>query len=153
MTYVGTEPNEGPMVAGMQPRTRLVLMVPLAIAAGSASCTSTAPEHAGVWGSAQASLTIAGDTAIVRILASGGCYGSYGEIDQRIPVGIFALPGTYTQLMGAYPGKIQYAAQFSGSITGQQMSLTITVPTLQRTLGPYALVNGVTEGWPACAYP
>jgi hypothetical protein len=111
------------------------------------------PDQPGVWGSDQASLTIADSTASVHILASGGCYGSYGEIRQRIPVGAFALSGTYTQLIGAYPGTVQYAAQYSGTVVGQQMSLTITVAALQRAFGPYTLGSGVIERWPACAYP
>ena len=137
----------------MRARTGLLLIVSLELEVGSAACTSTSPDQPGVWGSDQASLTIADSTATVHILASGGCYGSYGEVDQRIPVGVFALPGTYTQLVGAYPGKVQYAAQYSGTISGQRMSLTITVPALQRAFGPYTLASGVTEGWPACAYP
>jgi hypothetical protein len=136
----------------MQTRTRLLLIVSLELAVGSVACTSTSADQPRVWGSDQASLTIADSAATVHILASGGCYGSYGEI-QQIPVGVFAIPGTYTQLIGAYPGKIQYAAQYSGTIVGQRMSLTITVAALQRAFGPYSLASGVIEGWPACLYP
>jgi hypothetical protein len=106
-----------------------------------------------MWGSDQANLTIAGTSATLVILASGGCYGSYGEFAQALPSGAFSIPGTYTQLIGAYPGKVQYTAQFSGTVTHKQIALTVTVPALQRAFGPFALARGVTEEWPACLYP
>ena len=134
--------------------TRLLRTTALALLAGSAACTSTSPDQQpGVWGSDQASLTVAGDSATLRVLASGGCYGSYGLIDHRIPNGAFTLPGTYTQLMGAYPGKVEYVAQYSGTVTGSQLSLTVTVPALQQSFGPFTLTHGVSEEWPACLYP
>jgi hypothetical protein len=133
--------------------TPLLRAIALALLAGSAACASTSPDQAGVWGSDQASLTVAGSSATLRILAPGGCYGSYGQIDQRIPNGAFTLPGTYTQLMGAYPGKVEYAAQYSGTVAGPQLSLTVTVPALQQVFGPYQLAEGVARLWPACAYP
>ena len=123
------------------------------IVAGAAGCSSTSPDQAGVWGSAQANLTIEGSTAMLRILADGGCYGSYGTFAQRLPDGAFNIPGTYSQLIGAYPGRIDYAAQFSGTMTGQQITLTVSVPTLHRDFGPYTLTPGPNELWPACAYP
>jgi hypothetical protein len=120
---------------------------------GTAACGSTSPGQPDAWGSDQASLTIAGGAATLRILASGGCYGSYGEIDHSIPTGAFALAGTYTQLIGAYPGKLEYPAQFSGSVTDDRMTITVTVPALQQAFGPFALARGVTQVWPACMYP
>src|ERR1700693_5619419 len=64
----------------------------------------------GVWGSEKANLTITKDNATLEILSFGGCFGSYSEMTQPIPKGPFSIAGTYTQLIGAYPGKIQYAA-------------------------------------------
>lgn len=119
----------------------------------SSACGSTAPERATTWASDQASLVIAGNKATVQILASGGCYGSYGEIDTDIPSGAFTLSGTFTQLTGVYPGHVQYPAEFAGNTIGNVMTLTITVPSLQRTIGPFHLTAGATAAWPACAYP
>ena len=118
-----------------------------------AACASTAPDQPAVWGSSEATLTIAETGATLRILASGGCYGSYGDIEQPIPSGAFTLSGTYTQLMGAYPGRVQYPAQYIGTVAGRHMTLAITVPALQQHLGPFSLIYGVAQSWPACLYP
>jgi hypothetical protein len=117
------------------------------------ACESTAPDLAGVWGSSQASLTIEESSATLRILASGGCYGSYGEIDQAIPSGAFSLAGTYIQLTGVAPGSVRYPAQFAGTVAGRHMTLSVTIPALQQTLGPFNLTSGVAMTWPACLYP
>jgi hypothetical protein len=119
----------------------------------ASGCTATAPSQGGTWGSDQATLTVVGTSATLRILASGACYGSFGDFDQPTPGGAFSVPGTYTQLIGAYPGKVQYAAQFSGTVSGHQIALTVTVPALQEMLGPFALAQGRSAAWPACLYP
>lgn len=108
---------------------------------------------AGAWGSSLADLTTTNTDATIQILASGGCYGSYGKVGAPIPLGPFSLAGTFTQLTGAYPGMIQYDAQFSGSVAGNQMVITITVPTLQESFGPFDLTFGVQSSWQPCRYP
>lgn len=120
---------------------------------GSAGCTATAPNQSDAWGSEQANLTLNGTDATLRLLASGGCYGSYGNLDQKPANGAFSIPGSYTQLMGAYPGKVTYPARYTGTVSGQEIALTVTVPALQLALGPFALARGVTAAWSACAYP
>lgn len=107
----------------------------------------------GVWGSENASLTITKAGATLDVLSAGGCFGSYGESAQPIPNGPFSIAGTYTQLIGAYPGKIQYAAQYSGFVEGNRLSITITVPALQQAIGPFLLTNGVNNAWSPCLYP
>ena len=111
----------------------------------------------GVWGSDKASLTIKEGGATLDILSlilpDGGCFGAYGEIGQPIPNGRFSLAGTYTQLIGAFPGKIQYAAQYSGVVEGNKMSITISVPALQQSFGPFLLTLGVKNAWSPCMYP
>jgi len=107
----------------------------------------------GVWGSSLASLAITNSGATLQILASGDCYGSYGNIGAPIPRGPFALAGTYTQLIGAYPGMIQYDATFSGSVAGNEMVITVVVPALQESFGPFDLTYGVETSWQPCAYP
>jgi hypothetical protein len=125
----------------------------LAIALLTVACTATAPDQSRRWGSDQAILTIADTGATLQILASGGCYGSYGDFAQPLSSGSFAIPGTYTQLIGAYPGMIRYPAQFSGTMGAKQLSITVTVPALHTAFGPFTLAPGVSTTWPACLYP
>jgi hypothetical protein len=111
----------------------------------------------GEWGSAQASLSIAKDGATLEILSqvlpAGACFGQLGDIFGHIPYGRFVLPGSFTQLIGAFPGKIVYPAEYLGSVLGNTLSLTATVPALHKSFGPYHLVRGVTNKWTPCLYP
>jgi hypothetical protein len=122
------------------------------LAAGCAAGSSDLSVAASRWGSDQASLTNRGGAATLTI-AAGSCYGSYGETEQPIPNAQFNLPGVFTQLIGAYPGKLQYVAQFSGTVQGDRMTITVHVPALQQDVGPFTLTRGVNTVWPACAYP
>jgi hypothetical protein len=90
---------------------------------------------------------------MLHILASGGCYGSYGGFDQLPVNGPYSISGTYTQLIGAYPGMIRYPAQFSGTVDAKQISIKVTVSALPNVIGPFALARGVTTAWPKCLYP
>ena len=132
---------------------RFALVVPALLALMGSACGSTAPDRLATWGSDQASLSLADNTATIQVLAAGGCYGSYGSIDHAVLSAAFRLPGTYTQLMGAYPGSIQYAAEYTGTIAGKAMTLSISVPALQQTIGPFHLTAGVPSAWSACLYP
>ena len=134
---------------------KMLALRPMAwvLACISSACAATGPDHPVTWGSAQAILSIAEDTATVQILASGGCYGSYGVFDHAIVSGTFELSGTYTQLVGVYPGSIQYAATYTGAVVDGVMTLSINVPALQQTIGPFRLRAGVTSSWSACRYP
>lgn len=116
-------------------------------------CTSTMPDQSATWGSDQANLTIVDTIATLRVVAAGSCYGSYGEFAQSLSSGAFSRFGTFTQLIGTYPGKLQYAATFSGTVSGRQISLTVTVPALHGTVGPFTLTRGRSVEWPACLYP
>ena len=111
----------------------------------------------GTWGSEAASLTIGPAGGTLRVFGSaflgGGCYGGLGEVSRSIPAGHFTLPGTFVQLTGVYPGRIEYQAGYDGVIDGDVMTLTITVPSLPRVLGPYRLVFGVGNAWTPCLYP
>jgi hypothetical protein len=135
------------------PRFTRWLTASLVVTLPIAGCTSTQPNQPVAWGSSQISLTTAEGRVTVQIMAAGGCYGSYGEIDQPIPSGTFTLSGTYTQLMGAYPGRVEYVAQYAGMLAGRHMTLRISVPALQQVLGPFSLTAGVAKTWPACLYP
>ena len=115
------------------------------------------PLPEGVWGSPEASLSVGRTGATLEILSlnlpTGSCYGKYGNIIQHVPGGRFSLPGTFTQLTGVYPGKVQYPAAYSGILHGNTLSLTVSVPSLNMTFGPYVLVRGVTSNWTPCMYP
>ena len=75
----------------------LAVMALAACASGDTSGTTR-------WASAQVSVTAPDSVATLHFLASGGCYGSLGEIPHAIPAGEFTLTGTYTQLTGVYAG-------------------------------------------------
>jgi hypothetical protein len=127
----------------------IALVFPLIIGA----CASTAPDHPSAWGSDEVSLTVNASTTTVQLLASGGCYGSYGEISQPVPLKDFTLAGTYVQLTGVAPGSVEYPAQFAGTVSGSHMTLSITISALQQVLGPFSLTQGVAKAWSACMYP
>ena len=137
----------------MRARSLVQLIALCGVGVGCSDQTPASVNERDAWGSAEASLTVDDSSATLQVLASGGCYGSYGNIGVPIPTGSFSLAGTYTQLTGVYPGKVQYEAQYSGSVSSRTMSITIAVPGLQRTLGPYALTYGVKHTWNACLYP
>lgn len=125
----------------------------LTAASAAAACASTGPDQPGVWGAEQASLTVEENKSTLYILAGGGCYGSFGEIDQPIPSGAFTIAGRYTQLTGAFPGHVEYPAQFTGSVSGRHLTLRVTVAALPLSLGPFTLTSGIATTWPACLYP
>jgi hypothetical protein len=126
----------------------------LLLALCAAAC-STQPNGSlkGVWASDQVSLTVTDSGANLQLLASGGCFGSYGQIPEAIPEGQFSTTGTYSQLIGAYPGKVDYPAQYSGQVDGTDLVLTINVPNLPLTIGPVHLTAGRKQHWSACNYP
>ena len=122
----------------------------LLVAIALAGCT-TEPDRT-VWSSNDVSLTIGESTATLRFLADGGCYGSFGELPQ-LPDGSFSIAGTFTQLTGVAPGSVQYSAQFTGIVSGHQMTISVFIAQQQRTLGPYTLTAGVQKNWTPCLYP
>ena len=153
-----TSPETGTNMASSEPAEAPALKT-----AGRSRHVVVVPPHSdkfvqpGVWGSEKASLTVTNESATLDILSptlpTGGCFGAYGESTQPIPNGPFSIAGTYTQLIGAYPGKIQYPAQHSGVVEGDRMTITVTVPALQQTFGPFLLIHGVNNGWSPCLYP
>ena len=130
----------------------LITVLSLSLELGVAACSSTSPSEPAVWGSEQALLKVENGSGTLQIF-DGACYGSFGSISQPIPTGSFDLPGTFTQLMGVFPGSVQYDAQFSGTVSGKRIVLTVTVSAQQRTLGPFNLTYGVGEELQNCLYP
>ena len=118
------------------------------------ACTSSAsPDEPAVWGSEQASLTVQNGSSRLLIFNSGSCYGDYGDIAQRIPSHQFDLTGTFTQIINVPPGQLHYSAEFTGTVTGNELAITVNVPSLQQVFGPYVLVQGVTNEKGQCLYP
>jgi hypothetical protein len=122
------------------------------------ACASTSPDAVvpdqTAWGSDQAALTIDQNQTTLRIMASGGCYGSYGEVAHGVfSSGTVTLSGTYTELTGVFPGSRQYDAAFTVTVSANQMIVSVAVPDLQRTVGPFTLAAGVRTMWPACRFP
>lgn len=111
----------------------------------------------GVWGSTYAGLTVHPGGATLQVfggnMGTGGCYGSFAELDEPIPNRRFALSGTFTQLTGVYPGRTQYEALISGDVDADRISVSIRVPGNQQTLGPFILEKGVSHAWTPCLYP
>jgi hypothetical protein len=140
----------------MRKTSFLFLTASVGIALACSNRLPTSPGNSaqrGSWGSNEASLTINDSSATLQILASGVCFGAYGGIDQPIPTPRFALSGIYTQLIGAFPGSVQYPAQYSGTVEGNQMSIMVSVPALQQAVGPFSLTYGVRNTWVPCQYP
>ena len=123
------------------------------VAVALGACSAVAPEPSANWGSDQAALTVAESGILLRILTSGGCYGSYGEVAGPLPTGPFSRAGRFTQLTGVFPGKVTTPAVFAGTLANQRMTITVTFSGTESLLGPYQLMAGVTQPWPACLFP
>ena len=138
-------------------RLSVAVLALLGAAGLAGACMKTPTESSaslvGVWGSATAGLAVTDTGGTLRILSSGTCYGSYADVTGPVPAPTFDVAGTFTQLTGAFPGKIQYAAQLSGEVTADSLVVTVGVASLQETLGPYRLAHGVSNSWTACAFP
>jgi hypothetical protein len=98
---------------------------------------SSASGPIGVWGSSgdkvKATVT---DT---QVTVDGSCFtGLVPETLVADAMGNFKLDGSFTTLVG--PGAVLQAAQYSGSINGVTMALSIT--TASQKLGPFTLTFG-----------
>src|SRR5678810_773986 len=82
----------------------IALVFPLIIGA----CASTAPDHPSAWGSDEVSLTVNASTTTVQLLASCGCYGSYGEISQPVPLFFFNDTATTEIYTRSLVGSVKY---------------------------------------------
>jgi len=108
---------------------------------------ATAPTEivpAGVWGNDQLVFT----ATVTGATIESGC--DSGRIEGSIATdqsGGFSLPGTYVFGRGGpsqssdLPLKAQ-SARYVGRIVGERMELTISLPELSRSLGPFQLSLG-----------
>ncbi len=53
----------------------------------------------------------------------------------------------------AYPGSLTYAAHVTGTLTGDRLHVTVTVPSLTTVIGPFDLTRGASHNWTSCLYP
>src|SRR4029079_6742345 len=102
--------------------------------------------------SSDARLEVAATGAVLQIRA-GNCYGSFGTIPSRMPSGEFTIDGMFTQLTGVAPGHTDYSATFTGNATDNRITITMNVPTLSNTIGPFTLTYGPSNALTACLYP
>ena len=139
----------------MRPATSMMIVAAaIAVAAACADApTGNGSTPLGTWGSSTASLVVSDTGANLKILAFGSCFGSYGAVSLPISTPLFDRPGSYTQLTGFYPGHVDYPAEFSGVVSGSQMSITVSVAALGQTFGPFSLTRGVGNAWTPCLYP
>lgn len=110
------------------------------------------PVQQGIWGGTDASLLVRGDGGTFQLFCA------FGSVDQPFrtdSMGRFHAAGTYTRQMGAVPpgGIPMYSGRYSGVVHGTTMSLTVFVPELGQTLGPYSLTYGVNSNLTICMVP
>ncbi len=110
-----------------------------AVLACSTATSTRITEVAGTWGGENAGLLVSDADVHVHI----GC--TLGDATGPIRPdadGRFTATGTYN--VDAYPVDrgIVHPAQFTGQITGQTMTLTVTLTDIARVLGPVTLIYG-----------
>ena len=133
--------------------TRAISILCLALLATACSDALPPEPRSGTCLSDSASLTVTDSSTDLVLLTSIGCYGSYVHASRPLAGDRFTLPGTYTQLTGAYPGMVEYTSQLAGESQGSSLTLSLTVPSIPLTLGPLHLVRGQAPNWPRCLYP
>lgn len=138
--------------------TLLVVLLVASLEIADASCAHETPPvellQAGTWGSDQARLTFTDSTATLQIIGGDQCYGARADARQPIPNNAFLVAATFTQFIGAYPGYVQQPARMSGSLAGNQLSVSVVAPgSGQIIAGPFDLTYGVNPQWNQCAYP
>ncbi|MEP6764382.1 MAG: hypothetical protein ABJB66_08740 [Gemmatimonadaceae bacterium] len=136
----------------MPGRNSLNCAVAIALVVAAGTCSTSATDKSNAWGSDKATLSTSDGVTTLTILA-GSCYGSYGEFDQPISSGTFTISGRYTQLTGAYPGMVVYPATFSGATNANKLTITVSVPSTQTSVGPLTMSRGVAHNWERCLYP
>ena len=120
--------------------TRIVAsLLAVATIACSAATSNPITDVVGTWGGENAGLIVNGTDVHVHI----GC--TLGDaVGPILPDanGRFEVSGTYN--VDAYPVSrgITHPAAFSGQITGQSMTLTVSLTDTARVLGPVTLVYG-----------
>lgn len=133
------------------PRIRIIELAGILAVAVTLACVSTSgtpiTEVSGTWGGENAGLIATDTSAHVHI----GC--TLGDTKGKIVAdldGHFTINGTYN--VDAYPVDrgILHPAQFSGTITGKSMTLTVILTDTNQQLGPVTLTLGKEPKMGAC---
>ena len=120
--------------------TRINVMLSAFAVLACATATSTPiTEVVGTWGGDNAGLIVSGSDVHIHIGCTLG--DAIGPVRPDAS-GRFEATGTYN--VDAYPldRGIIHPATFSGEITGQTMTLTVTLTDTGRVLGPVTLIYG-----------
>jgi hypothetical protein len=127
-------------------RITAVLSV-FAVVACSTATSTRITEIVGTWGGDNAGLIVNGTDVHVHIGCTLG--DALGPISPDAN-GRFDANGTYN--VDAYPVDrgIIHPAQFTGQITGQTMTLTVSLTDTARVLGPVTLIYGKEPKMGAC---
>jgi hypothetical protein len=121
------------------------LMLSCVVACGCSSTTrpTAGPLAGGVWGSAEANLTVTNTEAAITTTCGGGATAvrPVAALD-----GSFDVAGSYQINGGAPPpnGPVTHPARYIGTVQGNQLTLTLHLTDIEQTLGPYRLTHGVT---------
>jgi hypothetical protein len=118
---------------------RVARYVLLALVVG---CTpSTAPALVGAWGGTQASLTLERSGGALTYPCGTGTIDSTWTLSES---GAFAASGQH--FFGGGPDPVQgrppHPARYTGQVSGNLLTLTVTLLDLNETLGPFTLVRG-----------
>jgi hypothetical protein len=133
---------------------RITSILPIfAVLACSTATSTRITEIVGTWGGDNAGLIVNGTDVHVHIGCTLG--DALGPISPDAN-GRFEANGTYN--VDAYPVDrgIIHPAQFTGQITGQTMTLTVSLSDTARVLGPVTLIYGkepVMGACPICRVP
>lgn len=111
----------------------------VAVLACSTATSTRITEVVGTWGGDNAGLIVSNTDVHIHIGCTLG--DAVGPIHPDAN-GQFAATGTYN--VDAYPVDrgIVHPAQFAGQITGQTMTLTVSLTDTARVLGPVTLIYG-----------
>jgi hypothetical protein len=111
----------------------------LALLACSAATSTPITQVGGTWGGDNAGLIVSGNDVHVHIGCTLGDAGGPIRPDQN---GRFEASGTYN--VDAYPVDrgITHPATFTGQITGNTMTLTVSLNDTGQVLGPVSLIYG-----------
>lgn len=126
----------------MRRHPRRALHLLLAVVPSIVACASpTAPELVGAWGGADASLTLTRAGGEISYACGQGTIDPGWTLS---PDGVFA--GTGQHFMGGGPvpagGRPPTPARYTGRLEGSVLTLEVTLPDLDETLGPFRLVRG-----------
>ncbi len=119
---------------------RVVLCAFLALAAGCATVTAPPTGVVGSWGGTVASLVLADSGGTLQLPCGAGAIDSAWTLSAT---GQFSASGSYFIEAGpvAAGGPTPHPAHYAGTVSGDRFTLTITVPDLNASLGPFVLIR------------